>query len=135
MNLERVKLSRPFIPFTRLLDTYQPFISKVLVFDTRRARVVLSIKSAQSQHEQMVEMVRPSPDTVFGAHMAEAWSDPPLDCGALEVDCAAAICSRWGTIDRNCGTAHAPGWIGYLECARDEMEEKGHGGGWEGYLD
>ena len=135
MNLERVKLSRPFIPFARLLDTYRPFISKVLIFDTMRAGAVLGIKSAATNDEQEAEMDRSSPGTGPGDHVTETVTDPPLDCGALEVDCATAIRSRWGTLNRNPETGHALGWIGYLECARDEMEKRGHGGGWECYLD
>jgi len=44
-------------------------------------------------------------------NLSPSWSDPAIDCGDLQVNCAKAI-------------AAVGGWAGYLRNARDEMEKR-----------
>ena len=101
----------------KLLQTYQPFVSKTLRFDTTKALAVLG----KGLKEVDAEMSQPFPLRPAG-RAVETWADPRIDCGELEVDCETAIGSRWGRLSGDSETAHSPGWIGYLERARDEME-------------
>jgi len=128
MNLGRVKLSRPFIGMKRLLETYQPFISKTLRFGTARARAVLGLDAKEPKEMGAEEEASP-PFThrPFGlAADISSDSDPRIACGDLEVDCETSIRSRWGSLSRGSGSesGHPPGWVGYLECARDEMQRR-----------
>ncbi len=54
---------------------------------------------------------------------------PRIDCGDLEVDCETVIRSGWGSLlstgsGSESAAAGPPGWIGYLESARDDMQRR-----------
>ncbi|KAH8883077.1 hypothetical protein GQ53DRAFT_664826 [Thozetella sp. PMI_491] len=114
INMKETKISNPFIPEGKLLEYYRPFISKTISFDTARTQKVLGITPPMA--------LQPEPSPI--------WTDPPIDCGSLQIDCPRIVEGLWGAL----GGPDSVGWIGYLKCIRDEMEANGPSISWDIYV-
>ena len=82
-------------------------MSKAIRFDTSKTRVVIG-RGVSESDRSAVEVV-----------------DTPIHCGELEVDCERALTLRCGSVE-GCVNVNAspPGWVRYLEYARDEMQRE-----------
>ena len=133
LNRRDTKLARPFIPKKKLLDYYKPFISKIIRFDTTLSHHVLDISQYTSADNGFAAAktsngydVRPANESDDG----HAWTDPPINCGRLEINPIQTVIRNWGAI----GGKDSPGWIGYLQCVRDAMEKGGSSRVWADYI-
>lgn len=96
LNDPRTKLARPYIPAANLLAAYRPMVTKLVAFDTARARHILGLP--------------PAPPTKTAHGCPESPADVPVDTTGFLVDVAAAAAQ--------CG-----GWMRYLQLIRDAMED------------
>lgn len=129
LNQRDTKLARPFIPKRKLLDYYRPFISKIVTFDTARARAVLGL-TVQSSMLRSGRAPGGDDSNKACADGDGAWVDPPVSCGSLNIDPIQTISRKWGEV----GGQNSPGWIGYLKCVRDTMEKGGSSRVWADYI-
>jgi hypothetical protein len=164
LNMKEIKLRLPLISHEQLMSTFKPFVSKIVNFGNSRTRKALGIPSFRATPSKVILSEYPASSTssssddrhnakkatTNGNEMAlgiingsrdpakfgslgntnRTWSDPPITCGELDVDCPNVIERTWGFL----GGQNCPGWIGYLRCARDEMERRGKRAG-ECYVD
>ena len=88
------------------MQTYRPFVSKTIRFDTTKALLVIGREGRGSDRFPSVEVV-----------------DAPIDCGELEVDCEMALRLGCGNVEGSVNVSPS-GWVRYLGYARDEMERE-----------
>ena len=151
MDRERAKLPRQIIPYEKLAACYRPFVAKRILFDTTRASQVFGLHPFVPREVSGLAMKKGEflmggdlaswasgsvvDGKMRGGNMPPDWSDPPIACGLLEVDGRTAVTKRWGELKGEVDVDEAPGWVGYLECARDEMQTRGFKGTWQSYVD
>lgn len=134
LNSMDVKLSEPYIPEKNIMRVYEPFLSKLVAFDTANTRRVVGLKPVIDIMPFEVDFMEddnqhPERPNVypFGRAPLSQWCDLGVDCQDFEVDTCGIVAKTWGeSVD---------GWRGYIQMVRDEMEMRGKKENWDSYVD
>ena len=132
-----VKLNEPYIPQKNILRVYQPFLSKLVAFETANTRRVVGLKPVVDIMPFEVDFKQdgnnlyhhPSYPNMypFGRAPLAGWCDCPVNCQGFEIDTCGIVAKTWGeSVD---------GWKGYIQMVRDEMEMRGEQANWNSYVD
>ncbi|UZJ55729.1 hypothetical protein CBS101457_005049 [Exobasidium rhododendri] len=140
LNDPTLCLEEPYIPVKNLLKVYKPFLCKKLDFSTRRATKVMQVHSAftnisdvnvTSDQLSNISLSSKGPSTTT-RNLPQEWSDPVIDCSALQVDVSSAI-----DLKSTLKSAKDPqlAWHPYILRIRDDMEERGPRAEWTSFVD
>lgn len=142
LNESSLKIEEPYVPEKSLMKVYRPFMIKKLDFCTQRASKVMQITNEQYQEQSLVNMVTEKmglkgqiasslSSSVTAKNLNQEWSDPPIDCGHLDVDVARSIGLQQQIKE---GTPQLA-WHKYITLVRDEMERRGPRAEWTSFVD
>lgn len=135
LNSLDVKIEDPYVPQKNIMRVYEPFLCKLVAFETANTRRVVGLKPVTDIMPFEIDFMsggndlRPeSPDEhPFGRAPPPGWSDLTVNCQGFEVDTCGTVARIWGqSVD---------GWRGYVQMVRDEMEERGRKANWNSYVD
>ena len=137
LNTMDVKLSEPYIPQSNIMRVYEPFLSKLVAFETANTRRVVGLKPVVDIMPFEIDFkkegdnlhLHPACPNVypFGRPPSAGWSDLPVNCQGFEVDTCGIVAKMWGE--------EVDGWRGYIQMVRDEMEMRGKKANWNSYVD